>query len=78
MIADLLPVLIPFSVIASSLFVLLLVSSIALTYTGVLQIGCKTDRLLGLAIAFSGVCAYLGWASFVALATIRYLAGAIA
>lgn len=78
MIADLLPVLILFSVIASPLFVLLLVSSIALTYTGVLQIGCKADRLLGLAIAFSGVCAYLGWTSFAALSTLRYLAGVIA
>lgn len=78
MIADIFPALILFSAIASVLFVLLFVSSAVLTYIGALPIGCEADRLLGLAIAFSGVCAYLGWASFVALATIRYLAGAIA
>lgn len=78
MIADIFPVLIPFSAIASVLFVLLLVSSIVLTYIGALPIGHMADRLLGLAITFFGVCAYLGWALFATLATLRYLAGAIA
>lgn len=78
MIAGLLPVLIPFSVIASFLFVLLLITSGALTYIGAFPIGCKADRLLGFAVTFSGVCAYLGWASFATLATLRYLAGVIA
>ena len=78
MIAGIFPILIPFSAIASAMFVLLLVSSVVLTGIGAVPIGRKADSLLGFSITFFGVLAYFGWAAFALLATLRYLAGVIA